>query len=408
MAGHVLKRRRLVNPAARRRRRMSPAQKFYFGTRRQRAAMGNAGRGSHRKVKKAYKKWFPGPFPKTKSRAYRRLVRSRAPNQGDFLAAGGGLISRAEHAAEKAIERVERAAEQAIGSVTSRLNRGRRRNAGPMSMRKTIKRMKRGGSTEARIWERRHIGRRKSRSRRPRRRRNVGQILTVVPANPGRRKNMYRTHNRRRRRNRRRSNWRDPRTGIGNRRRRMYNRRRRRHNPGVYNRRRRLFNRRRRRNPGFVSGKMGAVVGILGGATITKMVTAFLPSTITTGWAGYAVTGVTAVVMGNVTGKVMKNRQFGNWVMTGGLLILALELLGKFFPTLQLPFGLSTGTSGLGLISSSNFYVPQVNLPGSMASFVTPAGVTGAIPVVPSAMHGLGGPQFSPGLRTMRRIGRMR
>ena len=25
---------------------------------------------------------------------------------------------------------------------------------------------------------------------------------------------------------------------------------------------------------------------------------------------------------------------------------------------------------GLGLISSSNFYVPQVNLPGSMASFV--------------------------------------
>ena len=30
---------------------------------------------------------------------------------------------------------------------------------------------------------------------------------------------------------------------------------------------------------------------------------------------------------------------------------------------------------GLGLIASSNFYVPQVNLPGSMASFVTPAGI---------------------------------
>jgi hypothetical protein len=30
----------------------------------------------------------------------------------------------------------------------------------------------------------------------------------------------------------------------------------------------------------------------------------------------------------------------------------------------------------LGLISDSNFYVPQVNLPGSMASFVLPAGVS--------------------------------
>jgi hypothetical protein len=28
--------------------------------------------------------------------------------------------------------------------------------------------------------------------------------------------------------------------------------------------------------------------------------------------------------------------------------------------------------NGLGLLTSSNFYVPQVNLPGSMASFVTP------------------------------------
>ena len=36
--------------------------------------------------------------------------------------------------------------------------------------------------------------------------------------------------------------------------------------------------------------------------------------------------------------------------------------------------GRVVGTSRLGFISSSNFYVPQVNLPGSMASFVMPAG----------------------------------
>ena len=169
--------------------------------------------------------------------------------------------------------------------------------------------------------------------------------------------------------------------------------------------------RNRKRNPGFMTGNVGAVVGVLGGAAVTKIITGFLPSGLTTGYVGYITTGITAVVTGNVVGRVTRNRQFGNWMMIGGLLIVALEVMGQFFPQLQLPFGLSSGTSGMGLISSSNFYVPQVNMPGSMASFVTPAGVTAAIPVAPVAaagMSGLGGPQFSPGLRTMRRIGRMR
>lgn len=34
---------------------------------------------------------------------------------------------------------------------------------------------------------------------------------------------------------------------------------------------------------------------------------------------------------------------------------------------------------GLGLITSSNFYIPQVNLPGSMASFVLPAGIPASL-----------------------------
>jgi len=33
----------------------------------------------------------------------------------------------------------------------------------------------------------------------------------------------------------------------------------------------------------------------------------------------------------------------------------------------------------LGLISSGNFFVPQVNLPGSMATFAIPAGVPVAV-----------------------------
>jgi hypothetical protein len=51
---------------------------------------------------------------------------------------------------------------------------------------------------------------------------------------------------------------------------------------------------------------------------------------------------------------------------------------------------------GLGLITSSNFFVPQVNVPGSMASFVTPA----AIPI--SAIAANGG---KTGLRWLHRRG---
>jgi hypothetical protein len=44
---------------------------------------------------------------------------------------------------------------------------------------------------------------------------------------------------------------------------------------------------------------------------------------------------------------------------------------------------------GLGLITSSGFYVPQVNLLGSMATFVTPAGIP-VVPVSAPARRGLG------------------
>lgn len=368
MAGHVMKRRRLVN--AGRRRRMTPAQIRFFGTKRQKAALKNARFRAHfskktsghsRKIRRARKRGSAIQAAYYSSQRSRRLRR----NQGD-------IVSRVAHTAERAIDRVEDLARDALGSVTRTVNRGRTSNRG---------------------------------------RRNVGEILTVVPGNPGRRRRrMTRTHNRRRNRRR---NWRDPRTGLSNRRRRHNRGRRhsRRHNPRVTvryrNRRYRRHN--RRRNPGLLTGNVGAIVGVLGGATVTKMLTGFLPSTLMQGWTGYLTTGIAAVAVGRGVGMLTKNRQFGNWMMVGGLMIVALEALGQFFPTLKLPFGLSTGTSGMGLISSSNFYVPQVNLPGSMASFVTPAGVTGAIPVVPTSagMHGLG-QQFAPGFRTMRRIGRMR
>lgn len=142
------------------------------------------------------------------------------------------------------------------------------------------------------------------------------------------------------------------------------------------------------------------VVGILGGATVTSIITGFLPSAWKSGIMGYLTTGVVAVVSGNLIGRAT-NRQLGNMITLGGLLIVGLQLLNQFFPQLS-PFG----GSGMGLLTSSNFYVPQVNQNGSMASFVTPAGIP--VPMVPATgMSGLGA-QPIVGLRSMRRVGRLR
>lgn len=151
------------------------------------------------------------------------------------------------------------------------------------------------------------------------------------------------------------------------------------------------------------------MVGVLGGAAVTGIISNYLPANLTQGWMGYLTTSVVAVVLGQVTGKAMKNTALGTWVTVGGLLIVGLKILQQFMPQLQLPFTLST-SSGTGLITGSNFYVPQVNVPGSMATFVTPAGITGAIPVAAPAatgMHGLGA-QPLVGLRSIRRVGRFR
>ena len=358
----VLKTRRLANAGRRRRRNMTAKQIRYFGTKRQKAGLRN--RGFKRRIKRARKLGSSTARQTTyylKSSLARR--RKRYGNQG--------IVSQAEHAAERAIRSVEQAAEDAIGAVTRQVN-GRRTN--------------------------------------------VGEILTVLPANPGRRRRKrvarararnrgrVRSHNRRRTHNRRRHNVRH------------HRRHNRRHNaPRVvvrYRNRRHHRRHNRRRNQGIgggLGGDIGKVLGVLGGAIVTGIVTGFLPSTWTTGTMGYVVTAVAAIALGQISGRVLKNRSLGTFVTVGGLLLVALPLISQLFPTLALPF--STGTHGLGLITSSNFFVPQVNLPGSMASFVTPAGIptVAALPATSSTLRGLGqGASPLIGLRSARRMGRLR
>ena len=233
---------------------------------------------------------------------------------------------------------------------------------------------------------RRTVTRRVTKQRRRRARSpmsNIGEVITIG-LNPGRVKGMAR-HRRRRAvsSHRRRRTYRH---NPARRRRRLslapvHHRRRRSRNPRHYARRRHHV--RRHRNPGMLGTQLTNVLGVLGGAAATKIVSGMLPASINTGIVGY-ISGITvAMVLGWGTKKFGKSPHLGEMVTIGGLTYVGLKIIQDFFPTLGAysPFGVS----GMGIISPSNFYVPQVNAPGSMGRFITPAGVTSAIPVASAA-----------------------
>lgn len=276
--------------------------------------------------------------------------------------------------------------------------RGKRSNAGKRSVRKSVKAMKVAGfSKKTTSAYRRQFKRLK-------RRKNIGEILTVF--NPSRKgkNSMARRRKRTRRvvahRRRRRSN---PIVRRHRRRRSapVMHRRRRRSNPS-YSRRRRHNARRgrsyRRRNPGFMSGTVGQVVGVIAGASVTSLIMNQVSnyfSMVSSGIPKYIAGAVVAFLQGKLIGKVAKAPGFGRDMQVGGYTYVALQVLNDFLP--QLPLGLH----GMGLITSNNsFGAPYVPIPGSMTSFVRPAGVPA--PYVPpaSGIRGLG-------RMSQRRVGRM-
>lgn len=168
-------------------------------------------------------------------------------------------------------------------------------------------------------------------------------------------------------------------------------------NPGRRRRRRNVHHRRHyRRNPMglHMTGTMTSVLGVLGGLALTRTICTFVPAQFATGILGYAATGIIAVGQGQLVGKVSKNAMLGHYFMVGGLAYMVNKMLNDFIPTLG-------GYTGIGLIGGSSFYVPQVNMNGSMGSFVLPGAVTGAIgaAMVPATT--------TTGVRGLRRTGRV-
>lgn len=288
----------------------------------------------------------------------------------------------------------------------------RRRNAGRKSIRRSVKeftKVFRPSSREKGNYRRR-IKRRVKQS-------NVGQILTyrfkpLTNSSHRKRGNSYNMAKvgRKRKYHRRRTYNSHRRRARANPRHFSY-RHRRRSNPKVIvryrTRGRRPSYRHRRRNPGIggmFSGRFGKVFGVIGGGAVTKLISDRLPLGLNTGFMGYIATAVVAILQGKLVGKVFKSPALGDDMVIGGFTYLALKVVQDLFPSFgtALPFGLR----GMGLLGSSNFYVPQVNQRGSMGSFLVPPGIPAPV-VMAKGMHGLVNNAQGGGRMGLRRMGRM-
>lgn len=192
---------------------------------------------------------------------------------------------------------------------------------------------------------------------------NVGSILTIsIPGNPGRVKKGYKMARKRK---------------VSRRRRRSVARRRvtRRANP--IRRRRRVYAVRRRRaygrrrNPAFLTGGTGKIVGVLGGATATKLISdalmGYAPQYFGNSMVRYASIGLIALGQSMIAGKVFRNPSVQENMLLGGLTFLTVKALQEFAPSVadQLAFSLK----GMGYLSPSisSALIPSSN---SMTSFI--------------------------------------
>lgn len=343
---------------------MSPLQKLFFGSKRQRASVkGNAGRRSFRKMKKAGSsekkvRFFP-VGKKTSGRA------TLSKMVAGYYRTNAGRKRKKRNVSHIVVVRRRNPRGYKKGSF---VKTGASKSTGkPIGYYKKNPRRRKNNPRKVIIV---NMARRR-RTNKARRHRNVVYRKRIkrgvyqYSSNPGRR-------------------------------------RRRRHNPGVrvYRRRRHSVGRRhhyRRRNPGMFSGTAGKVLGVVGGLAVTKLLMGFVPASLNSGVLGYLTTGVVAVAQGKLIGKVAKNAALGEDMMVGGLAYLAAKVLNDFLPSI----GGYTGISGMGLIGGSSFYVPQVQMGGNMGKFVTPSAVSGAIVAAAPA------PSANTGVGRLRRTGRL-
>lgn len=214
------------------------------------------------------------------------------------------------------------------------------------------------------------------------RRKNVGEIVSIALAglNPGKKRSSSMAKRRRKSAvktvARRRKN-----SGVARKRTRRVTAKRstrrgtRRKNP-VYSMRR-VHRRRNAGVAGLTSGMLGQAVGVIAGAVGSKYITQLALGGNNTGLMGYAGNAIATVALGWGAKKVTKSEAFGNSVMVGGLVALVLRAINDntaigSFVNLSLAGAGKGGDTGIGIIQDSSFPLPQVPVAGSMTSFQTP------------------------------------
>lgn len=280
-----------------------------------------------------------------------------------------------------------------------RASRSRKRlSNGSRSLKRLHKRNLKGYASDASLNHKAKT----SRIRKEKRRKNVGEIVSIslagLTGNPGKRRNTGMAKRRKRlskspsaraARRRYRATHRVSNPVHRRRTHTVARRRRRRTNTGVARRRNPVYRVRRvgrrnsgRRNPGMMSGLttglLGKAVGLIGGMLGARYLTQLVLGGNNTGYVGYAGNVAASVILGMVAGKATKSKDLGNMVMIGGIASTILRVVsektsyGSFIQTSLSGAG-KGGDVGIGIITDSSFFNPQVAQPGSMTSFITPA-----------------------------------
>lgn len=140
------------------------------------------------------------------------------------------------------------------------------------------------------------------------------------------------------------------------------------------------YSRRRRRNPSLLGGLGGfakgfdlqgigfAAAGMIGSASLPKLIAKWWPAMPTTGIAGYAVRAVSTWLMAKAVGMVVKSPKAEQSIMIGGLGLIAFELFRDNLAD-------KVGLSGLG-----QPYVSDAELADVLSGYIpTPANLQGYV-----------------------------
>jgi hypothetical protein len=147
---------------------------------------------------------------------------------------------------------------------------------------------------------------------------------------------------------------------------------------------------------GSVSNLLFQAAYAVGGAVSSKYLTQMVLGSSNTGYIGYAANLAAAFIGGKALGMFVKNRQYENAFILGGVIMTVVRFLSD-----QTPLGSTLQQYGLGDYEASTWLTPAryVNAAAS-AQVDIPTALRPALPAGKAGMAGLRGGTYSRGRGT--------